>query len=743
MEKEQELEKVFRNRIKQTEQQMLKSLDCVQKGMPAAAEDQDDRMEAAIERNFRVAPQIAKIMSEQLRSPGPGPAAAESLTLGPEAIQGSTIDFVPVAYMERGLQVAKAVSRIITLDRRAIGTGFLCSEKLLITNNHVIPTPAHADSFLAEFNFEIALNGTEKETATFRLDPKRFFFTDGIDGLDVTVVAIGEQVSGNAPVSSFGWCGLSDSGTKHALGDFVTIIQHPAGRHKEVVLRENRIVGRHELALHYVADTEPGSSGSPAFNSNWQPVALHHWGGTHAWAGDSSYLPRTVNEGIRISRIVRALRDLQSGLNSHQSDLIGDLLQKGIQGFPELISGPVHVSRKGSADFAYGSRPNEEGGMTWTIPLEVSVNLPGASGKSRTYSTKDDVSNTTAVTHSLENTNATLIKPGYRPDFIDGFIVPLPEMKTRQRDQLARIKPEKVVPGQNDWELRYQHFSVAMNKDRRLAFYTAVNIHGESLVGYSRKTNEFYEYDVASTAFAESMTGAEADKWAIETRIDLEHQTFEQFYKSMPNKLVDANGHENLDETPNFDRGHLVKRLDPCWGSQADALIAERDTFHWTNAAPQTSAFNQGKAKSLLGQKEGRLWQGIENYILRNAWAMDTKVSLFTGPVFKADDPVYSDKTGEMEIQVPLVFWKVLVWSEAGKLKSLALKADQTKTMQKRDGNESLVEDDQLALMEHFLTTVAKVEELTGFEFGEAVSNADLRKGRRDAEPEKFDDEFG
>ena len=107
------------------EQQMLKSLDCVQKGMPAAAEDQDDRMEAAIERNFRVAPQIAKIMSEQLRSPGPGPAAAESLTLGPEAIQGSTIDFVPVAYMERGLQVAKAVSRIITLDRRAIGSCLL------------------------------------------------------------------------------------------------------------------------------------------------------------------------------------------------------------------------------------------------------------------------------------------------------------------------------------------------------------------------------------------------------------------------------------------------------------------------------------------------------------------------------------------------------------------------------------------------------------------------------------------
>ena len=735
MKSNQDLEDVFRNRVKQTEQQMLKSIDCAFKGVPTAAEDQEDRIEAAMERNFRVAPQIAKIMGERLREP-----VAESL--GPEAIQGPTIDFVPVAYMERGLQVAKAVTRIITLDRRAIGTGFLCSNNLLVTNNHVIPTIAHADSFLAEFNYEIALGGTEKETSVFRLDPSKFFFTDGIDGLDVTVVAVGEQIRGGMPINSFGWCGLSESGTKHALGDFVTIIQHPDGRHKEVVLRENRIAGRHELALHYVADTEPGSSGSPVFNANWQPVALHHWGGTHAWQGDNSYMPRTVNEGIRISRIVKALQGIQTGLNSVQSELIADLLQKGVQGFPENDSQLISVSSEKSPGTSFGSRTNNEGGMTWTIPLEVSVNLPGAANGQTTKHTTTGSPQPTSQANS-ESASTNVVKPGYRPDFINGFIVPLPKMKVAQIEQIARIKPEKLVPGQNDWELRYQHFSIAMNKDRRLAFFTAVNIHGESLVGYSRDKNEFYDYNASSTAFAESMIGAEGDKWANENRIELDHQTIEQFYKSTPNKLVKANGHRNLDKTPNFDRGHLVKRLDPCWGTQAAALVAERDTFHWSNAAPQTSGFNQGKAKSLLGQTEGRLWQGIENYILRNAWAMDTKVSLFTGPVFDSKDPIYSDKTGKMKIQVPMMFWKVLVWSEKGKLKSLALKADQTKTMQKKSGREALTDADQLKLMEHFLTTVGKIEELTGFEFGEAVSDADIRKGKHDAEPEKFDEEFG
>ncbi|MCR9136768.1 MAG: DNA/RNA non-specific endonuclease [Alphaproteobacteria bacterium] len=721
MDHESTLEAIARRRIEQTEQEIQETIDCVRFGIPRAAESDLERREASIRRNSRVAAPLASQFTRDMETEG-------LKAPGAEALRGPTIDFVPVSYMERGLSVARSVARVAFPDRRPQGTGFLCSNRLFVTNHHVIRSVEDAKIFNAEFNYEIGMDGVERPATIFKLAPETFFFTDDIDGLDVTVVAVGERVRGDQPVDAFGWCGLSASATKHALGDFVTIIQHPRGRHKEVVLRENVIAGRNDVALHYVTDTEGGSSGSPVFNSDWNPVALHHWGGVHAWQGSGAYQPNTVNEGIRISVIVDALRAALPNLPPAARVLLEDALTNGDQGFPaEALSGIPAAAAPNSPVSA--ARPNGQGGVTWTVPLEVTVNLPG----SPAFGTDQGSVASAAPSGAGESADDLSDRPGYRPDFIEGELVPLPEMSATQISNAAVIRPERRVAGQSAIELRYQHFSIVMNGARRLAYFTACNIHGESLIGYSRSGDSFYDYTAASTAFRESMEGAEADSWADDTRIGADALTGALYYKSTPNRLVDAKGHEDLDPTPNFDRGHLVRRLDPCWGTRDKALLAERDSFFWTNAVPQTSRFNQGKAKGLLGQKEGRLWQGVENYLLRNAWAMDTRVTVFTGPVFADDDPVYSDKSGSIALQVPLKFWKVLVWKEDGELKSLALVADQLKTMKKKpEDAEALADADQLDLMENFLTTVAKVEKLTGFEFGPAVSKADIRFGQRD-----------
>lgn len=720
MDHESTLEAIARKRIKRTEQEILETVDCVRFGIPRAAESDLERREASIQRNLRVAAPLASRFTQEMETEG-------LKTPGAEALRGPTIDFVPVSYMERGLQVARAVARVAFPDRRPQGTGFLCSNNLLVTNHHVIRSIEDAAVFNVEFNYEIGLDGVERPATIFKLAPEVFFFTDDISGLDVTVVAVGERVRGEEPLGSFGWCGLSASATKHALGDFVTIIQHPRGRHKEVVLRENVIAGRSDVALHYVADTEGGSSGSPVFNSDWNPVALHHWGGVHAWQGSGSYKPNAVNEGIRISVIVDALRATLPNLDAPARGLIEDALVKGEQGFPaESVTGISGGSALTPA--APSARPGPQGGVTWTVPLEVTVNLPTGVAALPTHNPV-----LPAVGGAQERAADLAGRPGYRPDFIEGELVPLPTMTAAQLANAATIKPEKRVAGQSTTELRYQHFSIVMNDARRLAYFTACNIHGESLIGYSRTGNSFYDYTAAATAFRESIGGAEADSWSDDERIGADALTGELYYKSMPNRLVDAKGHADLNATPNFDRGHLVRRLDPCWGTRDNALLAERDSFFWTNAVPQTSGFNQGKAKGLLGKKEGRLWQGVENYILRNAWAMDTRVTVFTGPVFDDNDPIYADKSGAIALQVPLKFWKVLVWKESGVLKSLALVADQLKTLKKKPADaEALADADQFDLMENFLTTVAKVEKLTGFEFGAAVSKADIRFGQRE-----------
>src|SRR4051794_30442079 len=46
---------------------------------------------------------------------------------GAERTWGKTVDFVDVAFFERGRRAARSVARIITTDGAALGTGFLIS----------------------------------------------------------------------------------------------------------------------------------------------------------------------------------------------------------------------------------------------------------------------------------------------------------------------------------------------------------------------------------------------------------------------------------------------------------------------------------------------------------------------------------------------------------------------------------------------------------------------------------------
>ena len=55
--------------------------------------------------------------------------------------------------------------------------------------------------------------------------------------------------------------------------------------------------------MHYSADTEPGSSGSPVFNDQWEVIALHH---ASVRAPEHTEFGGVLNEGIRVSAIVRA-----------------------------------------------------------------------------------------------------------------------------------------------------------------------------------------------------------------------------------------------------------------------------------------------------------------------------------------------------------------------------------------------------------------------------------------------------
>jgi len=187
-------------------------------------------------------------------------------------------------------------------------------------------------------------------------------------------------------------------------------------------------------------------------------------------------------------------------------------------------------------------------------------------------------------------------REGYHAEHLGEFVVPLPDTSTIAADVLP-------VDGRTDARLDYEHFTVVMSKSRRLALFTGVNIDGSASVSVPR----------------------DGDPWAFDGRIPEEAQAGDELY---------ANN--------DFDRGHLVRREDPNWGPSAS--IANRDTFHFTNCAPQLSVFNQ------------RTWLSLEDYILSNTRRVGERASVFTGPVFRQNDPVYRD------VAIPLAYWKVVVF---------------------------------------------------------------------------------
>lgn len=164
--------------------------------------------------------------------------------------------------------------------------------------------------------------------------------------------------------------------------------------------------------------------------------------------------------------------------------------------------------------------------------------------------------------------------------------------------------------GDDPHDLKYQHFSIVMNGARRLPFSTAVNIDGASVVKINRKTGKVTSVEVPDDEGAEAY-----EKWFDDPRVDANECSNQSLYD---------------DPTlTQFQRGHLVKRTDPSWGTASRALRAHADTFHFTNCAPQHELFNPNKTR----------WAGVEDWITKESDDEDMRVTVFSGPVLRDNDP--------------------------------------------------------------------------------------------------------
>jgi V8-like Glu-specific endopeptidase len=234
-----------------------------------------------------------------------------------ERIIDETNDLQSVNFLSRGARAVRTVGRISSRSGgRAlpIGTAFLVAPGLVLTNNHVLPSAADADAAVLELNCENDADNQPGTIVTYRLAPAELYLTDV--ALDYSLVAVSPGPDGRLPGSEFGWNRLVHQQGKIVVGESLNVVGHPQGRLKEVALRNNTLVNQLEHFLHYETDTEPGNSGSPVFNDQWEVVALHHSGiprtdakgnwlradGTRWQPGDGDAAVHWIaNEGVRVS----------------------------------------------------------------------------------------------------------------------------------------------------------------------------------------------------------------------------------------------------------------------------------------------------------------------------------------------------------------------------------------------------------------------------------------------------------
>lgn len=282
--------------------------------------------------------------------------AMPAVELGPECLElilDASSTLLPFHFLRTGDRLGRSVVKLLRGDG-ASGSGFLVAPGILLTNHHVLPDPATAGTAIALANFEAAPPGsTPGRPASVPLDPEALFVTNA--DLDFTFCGV-------RGLDFLGSIALDRNSLNIGALETVNIIQHPRGRPKEVALRNNRVVKVDGVVMHYACSTEPGSSGSPVFNNQWEPVALHHASVATEGLGvppDDDLLggspPRFLNEGIRISAIaiwletdeanspevrdqVERLRGIIGGIDS-QAGFFGALGRKSHgRNAPEMVA---------------------------------------------------------------------------------------------------------------------------------------------------------------------------------------------------------------------------------------------------------------------------------------------------------------------------------------------------------------------------------------------------------------------
>jgi hypothetical protein len=252
-----------------------------------------------------------------------------------EKIVREKLPFLPITQWRARLgEVEVRVCRVET--GASFGTGFLVGPDLVMTNYHVVEDVlkghSPAGNVVFRFDYRQLADGKKlNEGTTFKLHDSKWCVDESpyspvdmkanLGGelpdpnhLDYALLRL-DSSPGTMPVNPNepngqprGWFKVPTGPISLKPGDPLHIVQHPDTQPLVLALDTEAVLGinGNGTRVRYRTNTEPGSSGSPCCDANWNLVALHH-------VGDPKYGPLSKmgdwNQGILFDAIVKRLNE--------------------------------------------------------------------------------------------------------------------------------------------------------------------------------------------------------------------------------------------------------------------------------------------------------------------------------------------------------------------------------------------------------------------------------------------------
>lgn len=541
------------------------------------------------------------------------------------------------------------------------GTGFIVGPNIVMTNRHVAAIVTEGVGTRLQYQAGDAAVNFRREVGSPANDPSVQFTVRSVLMIhpywDMALLKT-EGLEGYAPLR------LSVQSSEELVGREVLTVGYPGRDDRNDLALQDKIFNK----KYYVKRVQPGKLRRRAFVRSFKNTvnALTHDSSTLGGNSGSAILDVETGQVLglhfageylkanyavpsfelaRDARVVKAKLNFAGSLTATND---WEPAWQRVEGSEGVVSAggaqpPDGVSLQSPSSASPG------GSVNLTIPLHVSLSLgtpsvgqvgqPGFTAATGSGGSGVRESQGAAAEAEIEAFPMAVPKiyaglehrKGYQPGFLelaDNATIPMPKLTELGESVVSRLADDT-------YELRYHKFSVVMHKGRRMALFTAANIDWRLemrlIDGRKPTRKELTEIPDGSI-----------EEWVTDWRIPEEDQ--------LPDLFFTKDGGA-------FDKGHLVRRDDVCWGKPfKDMQKSNGDTYHTTNCSTQTAAFNRPKPSDDINN-----WGDLEELVQKLTKA--EKAIVFSGPVFEEDDQLFAgkDKNGKTLVRIPRSFWKILV----------------------------------------------------------------------------------